>query len=126
MSDSMTLEIERLEDIYDLFSGDEKEITIAVGQVNTTNEEMLSIALMVTIRANIEEGDTLVVYSEQVGTALIPFDALLQGTKKDKEEHAIRKPKYDALISLVKERRNKIIMTLEGKGYNVIRGVWMA
>jgi len=126
MSESMTLEIERLEDLYNLFAGDEKEITIAVGQVNTTNDEMISITMMVTLRANIEEGDTLVVYSETMGTALIPYDALLTGGKKEKEEYELRKPKYDELIKEVKEKRNKVVMTLEGKGYNVIRGVWLA
>lgn len=126
MSESMTLEIERLEDLYNLFANDEKSITVAVGQVNTTNDEMISITMMVTLRADLEEGDTLIIYSETMGTALIPFDALLSGGKKEKEEHTLRKPKYDALLKDVKERRNKIVMTLEGKGYNVIRGVWLA
>lgn len=127
MTEIVTLEIERLEDLFNLFSGDEKGLTVAVGQLNTTNEELYSINILVSMRVQIEEGDTLVMYTEDMGNALIPYLTMKDSKKRSiQEEYKERKEKYDALLNSVKERRNKITMTIQGKGYNVIKGVWMA
>lgn len=125
MTDTMTLELEKLDELFNLFEGDEDKCTVAVGQLNSTNEESLSINIVVTMRAMIEEGDTLISYTEPMGTALIPYDILKEGGKKAVQEYETRKPKYDALLAQVKEKRHQYILKIQGKGYNVINGVWM-
>lgn len=125
MSKVMTLELERLDELFNLFSGDEDTCTVAIGQLNNTTEDTIAISLAVTMRANIEEGDTLISYTEFIGSALIPYEELKEGGKKAVQEYERRKGRYDELIKSVKEKKQQYILKIQGKGYNVINGVWL-
>lgn len=120
------LDVEDPEELALLFAGQEKEIPISIGQTNvrSADNQSLSINFIITTRVDLESGDTLVRFIQNMGTGLIPFVAMKEGSRRDKEDYEERKKIMDEIIKKTSELKRNYTLKLEGKGHSVIKGVW--
>lgn len=123
------LDLEDIEDFFRLFDKTEERAStpIAIGKVTTFSNDgqKLKIDLFITTRVTYpEDGDTIIRHFKNMGSCLIPFEALKNGRRGEKEEYEDRKKAMDAIIKEVDTLRNNLTMKFEGKGFPVLKGVW--
>jgi len=120
------LELEDIEGFYAIFSEQEANTLMAVGQINTSQEDVVAITVIVSTKIDIDDvGELIINYKEVIGSTALPLEELKEGGKKAIEEYKIRKEAYDTLISKVKEKRKSLELKLSGKGFPVVKGVFL-
>ena len=122
----MVLELESLEELFKMFKDKEQEMVVAVGQVNTVNNEtdIISMTAFVTLKFTGYSDETLIRYTKKIGETVIP------GGISDSPEYATIKAKIDADFEKLKTETQTIkdtwLTQLQSKGFQVVKGLWTA
>ena len=128
----MRLDVESPDEFFNLFKNQEKDVLIAVGNEVATNEEGTAIKITGRITARVfftNEGsnldtDTVIKYGEELGVAILPNEAWKENGGKLGERYEEIKKTYDEAWKKINAWKNKYVMSFQGKGYTVVKGVF--
>jgi hypothetical protein len=121
------LQLETVDEFLRVFEGDEKDVRVCIGTTNITSKEgIVTYSIVISSRLKDEDGDVMMFrYSEVIDSAPIPPEPWKDSESKAyQEEYNNAKVRFDTVVNLVNSKKDELIKKFQGKGFEVIQGVW--
>ena len=125
----MHLEMEELNDFFEMFKGKEAETPVFIGQMNYHSETSMSVDVVLTTRY-VDDGEvTIISYKEAVGVAEIPqpisrIPETIEKFKEQQEKFETQEKALGNLDVLAEAKKKEMIEKIKLRGFTTYRGIW--